>query len=205
MTTTAAEMVGAANAQIGHVSPKEASDEVASGKAVLLDVREPVQWEQHIAGSVQVPRGLLEFVADPASPKHNAALDPAGRVIVYCGSAREARSRGSRSRHWVTSTLPTSTAGSQPGKKPAYQPTNTTLTSRGRLAVTAATIAAAGVADPGCCGDSSCIVRPRVCNDDDWRAAGSRNSENGARCRGRTSLSAFTQMPTRSRQVTTSS
>ena len=86
MITTAAEMVGAANAQIEHVSPKEASDEVASGMAVLLDVREPVEWEQHIAGSVQVPRGLLEFVADPASPKHNSALDPAGRVIVYCRS-----------------------------------------------------------------------------------------------------------------------
>ena len=80
--TTAAEMVGDANAQIEHVSPKEASDEVASGTAVLLDVREPVEWEQHIKGAVQVPRGLLEFVADPASPKHNPELDPAGRVIV---------------------------------------------------------------------------------------------------------------------------
>ena len=37
MTTTAAQMVGEANAQIEHVSPKDASDEVASGKAVLLD------------------------------------------------------------------------------------------------------------------------------------------------------------------------
>ena len=90
MTTTAAEMVGEANAQIGHVSPMEASDEVASGKAVMLDVREPVEWEQHIKGAVQVPRGLLEFVADPASPKHNAELDPAGRVIVYCRSGTRA-------------------------------------------------------------------------------------------------------------------
>ena len=90
MTTTAAEMVGEANAQIGHVSPMDASDEVASGKAVMLDVREPVEWEQHIKGAVQVPRGLLEFVADPASPKHNAELDPAGRVIVYCRSGTRA-------------------------------------------------------------------------------------------------------------------
>jgi rhodanese-related sulfurtransferase len=90
MTTTAAEMVGEANAQIEHVSPMEASDEVASGKAVMLDVREPVEWEQHIKGAVQVPRGLLEFVADPASPKHNAELDPAGRVIVYCRSGTRA-------------------------------------------------------------------------------------------------------------------
>ena len=90
MTTTAAEMVGKANAQIEHVSPKEASDEVASGNAVLLDVREPVEWEQHIKGAIQVPRGLIEFVADPGSPKHKAELDPSRRVIVYCRSGTRA-------------------------------------------------------------------------------------------------------------------
>jgi rhodanese-related sulfurtransferase len=90
MTKTAAEMVGEANAQIEHVSPKEAADAVASGNAVLLDVREPVEWEQHIGGSVQVPRGLLEFVADPASPRHKPELDPSGRVIVYCRSGTRA-------------------------------------------------------------------------------------------------------------------
>jgi rhodanese-related sulfurtransferase len=90
MTTTAAEMVGEANAQIEHVSPQEASDEVASGKAVLLDVREPVEWEQHIKGSVQVPRGLLEFAADPQSPRHKPELAPTRRVIVYCRSGTRA-------------------------------------------------------------------------------------------------------------------
>ena len=90
MTKTAAAMVGEANAQIEHVSPTEASDEATTGNAVLLDVREPVEWEQHIKGAVQVPRGLLEFVADPASPRHNAELDPARRVIVYCRSGTRA-------------------------------------------------------------------------------------------------------------------
>ena len=90
MTKTAAEMVGEANAQIDHISPQDASDEVTSGRAVMLDVREPVEWELHIKDAVQVPRGLLEFVADPASPKHNAKLDPAGRVIVYCRSGTRA-------------------------------------------------------------------------------------------------------------------
>ena len=77
-------------AQIENVSPKDASDEAAAGKAVFLDVREPVEWEHHIAGAVQVPRGILEFVADPTSPKHNAELDPARRVIVYCRSGHRA-------------------------------------------------------------------------------------------------------------------
>ena len=79
MTTTAAAMVGEANAQIEHVSPKQAADEVASGKAMLLDIREPVEWEQHIKGAVQVPRGVLEFIADPASPRTTPnSIRPAG-------------------------------------------------------------------------------------------------------------------------------
>ena len=94
MTATAAAMVGEANAQIEHVSPKQAADEVASGKAMLLDIREPVEWERRIKGAVQVPRGVLEFIADPASPRHNAELDPARRVIVYCRSGTRAALAG---------------------------------------------------------------------------------------------------------------
>ena len=90
MSKTVAEMIAEAKAQIESVSPKDAAAEAASGNAVLLDVREPVEWEHHIAGAVQVPRGLLEFVADSASPKHRPELDAAGRVIVYCRSGARA-------------------------------------------------------------------------------------------------------------------
>ena len=86
MSKTVAELVAEAKARVGSVSPKDAAAEAAAGKAVFLDVREPVEWEHHIAGAVQVPRGLLEFIADPTSPKHKPELDPAGRVIVYCRS-----------------------------------------------------------------------------------------------------------------------
>jgi len=90
VSKTVAELVAAAKAQVENVSPKDAAAEATSGAAVLLDVREPVEWEHHIAGAVQVPRGLLEFVADPTSPKHKPELDPAGRVIVYCRSGSRA-------------------------------------------------------------------------------------------------------------------
>ena len=90
MTKTLAEMMGEAKAQIPGVSPKDAAAELASGAAVFLDVREPVEWERHIDGSVQVPRGLLEFAADPASPRHHEALERTRRVIVYCRSGARA-------------------------------------------------------------------------------------------------------------------
>jgi rhodanese-related sulfurtransferase len=86
MTTTAAQMLVEANAEVESVAPKDAFDETASGEVVVLDVREPVEWERHIKGAVQVPRGLLEFAADPASPRHKPELDPSRRVIVYCRS-----------------------------------------------------------------------------------------------------------------------
>jgi rhodanese-related sulfurtransferase len=90
MPRTVTELVAEAKAQVESVSPQQAAAEVAAGKAVFLDVREPVEWEHHIEGAVQVPRGLLEFAADPASLKHRAELDPAGRVIVYCRSGARA-------------------------------------------------------------------------------------------------------------------
>ena len=92
MSKTVAEMVGEARARVETVSPKDAAVEGVSDGVVFLDVREPVEWEHHIEGAVQVPRGLLEFAADPASPKHKPELDPAGRVIVYCRSGVTRRS-----------------------------------------------------------------------------------------------------------------
>jgi rhodanese-related sulfurtransferase len=53
MTKTAMEMITAAKAEVGAVSPKDAAAELASGKAVLLDVREAEEWRHgHIDGSV---------------------------------------------------------------------------------------------------------------------------------------------------------
>jgi rhodanese-related sulfurtransferase len=58
---------------------------------LLVDVREPEEWQHgHIDGSVPAPRGLLEFFADPASPRHKQALDPSRRMIVVCASGARA-------------------------------------------------------------------------------------------------------------------
>jgi rhodanese-related sulfurtransferase len=86
MTKTAMQMIGEARAQVGMVEPKKAADELGAG-AVFVDVREPEEWQHgHIDRSVAAPRGLLEFFADPTSPRHNQALDPGRRVIVVCAS-----------------------------------------------------------------------------------------------------------------------
>ena len=90
MTKTAMQMIGEARAQVGMVAPKKAADEMDAG-AVFVDVREPEEWQHgHIDGSVAAPRGLLEFFADPASPRHKDQLDPGHRVIVVCASGARA-------------------------------------------------------------------------------------------------------------------
>ncbi len=86
MAKTARQMVLEANALIPAVTPQDAFERLTAGSAVVLDVREPTEWETHIPGCLQIPRGILEAKADPTSPRHDPALDPDRQVIVYCRS-----------------------------------------------------------------------------------------------------------------------
>jgi rhodanese-related sulfurtransferase len=91
MTMSAMQMLMEAKAEVDSVAPAEAATQVSAGQAVLLDVREPEEWQHgHIDGSVAAPRGLLEFLADPASPRHKSGLDPSRRVVVVCASGTRA-------------------------------------------------------------------------------------------------------------------
>jgi rhodanese-related sulfurtransferase len=91
MTMSAMQMLMEAKARVASVTPHEAAAQVAAGEAVLLDVREGEEWQHgHIDGSLAAPRGLLEFLADPASPRHKSDLDPTRRVIVVCASGTRA-------------------------------------------------------------------------------------------------------------------
>ena len=58
------------------------------GDVLLVDVREPGERADHgvIAEAVHIPRGMLEFCADPASPAHHPELRPDRRVILHCAS-----------------------------------------------------------------------------------------------------------------------
>lgn len=86
MPKTARQMVLEATARVPAITPQEAHQRLDRGEAVLLDVREPTEWETHIRGCLQIPRGILEAKADPTSPRHEPALDPSRQVIVYCRS-----------------------------------------------------------------------------------------------------------------------
>ena len=85
---TVAEMIEQARGAVEHLTPEQVADEIAQGKAVLVDLRDSTERADNgaIAGSVHAARGMLEFYADPASAYHRPELDPSRRTILYCAS-----------------------------------------------------------------------------------------------------------------------
>ena len=88
MPTSVKEMIEAADAVVPRVPPAVAADMIAKGEVLVVDVRDPGEVEKSgkVAGAVNVPRGMLEFRADPASPYHDKNFDKDKAVIVYCAS-----------------------------------------------------------------------------------------------------------------------
>lgn len=87
MPATLAQMLQAANASVPKISVADAKARIADG-ALLLDVRDAPELQ--MAGRADqahhVPRGMLEFRADPDSPFHDPELRPDRPVILYCAS-----------------------------------------------------------------------------------------------------------------------
>jgi rhodanese-related sulfurtransferase len=85
---TVQQMIAEANAAVPGISPDEAKGLVGRSDVVFLDVREPneVAASGKVPGALAIPRGLVEFRADPTSPMHDAAFDRAKTVVAYCAS-----------------------------------------------------------------------------------------------------------------------
>ena len=80
------EMLAAAKAAVREIEPVEAEREIAAGNAVVLDVREPDEYEQGaLPDAVHIPRGTLETSVEGRIP------DKSSHVVVYCaGGTRSA-------------------------------------------------------------------------------------------------------------------
>ena len=77
-----------AEAAVPRIGPDEAKALVGRADVLFLDVREPpeVATSGKVPGALAVPRGLVEFRADPASPMHDKAFDRAKTIVTYCAS-----------------------------------------------------------------------------------------------------------------------
>ncbi len=81
-------MLAEATAVIESVSVQDLAYLMEDPDVTLVDVRETVERENDgvIPGSIHVPRGLLEFKANPESPAYDNELVPDDRLILYCGT-----------------------------------------------------------------------------------------------------------------------
>ncbi|MBO0766219.1 MAG: rhodanese-like domain-containing protein, partial [Hyphomicrobiaceae bacterium] len=79
MPTSVKQMIAEANAIVPRITPSQAKHLIDQGTAAVVDVRDgsEVAITGIVAGALHIPRGMLEFRADPESPAHNKALDKA--------------------------------------------------------------------------------------------------------------------------------
>ena len=95
MAANVKDLVAAAHQVVPGISAEDARQKMESG-ALLLDVREPNELEASgtAQGAHHVPRGLLEFRADPESPLHDPALTPDRPVVLFCAAGGRAALAG---------------------------------------------------------------------------------------------------------------
>jgi rhodanese-related sulfurtransferase len=84
------EWVADARARIEGLSNEQLEQERGTGDALLVDVRDVRErWrEGSIPGARSVPRGMLEFWADPEADYYKDFMDPQRRTIVFCAAGQ---------------------------------------------------------------------------------------------------------------------
>lgn len=95
MPLTLKELLDAANAVVERIDGEKAQQLVAQG-ALLLDIRDAPELEKagRAIGAHHIPRGMLEFRADPASPYHDPEMRPDRPVVLHCASGGRAALAG---------------------------------------------------------------------------------------------------------------
>lgn len=80
------DMVADARTRISGLSKEEMQRELDAGDALIIDIRDVRErWrEGTIPGAKHIPRGMLEFWADPQSEYYKKFMNPEKRTIVYC-------------------------------------------------------------------------------------------------------------------------
>ena len=87
-TKSAKDLVTEANRNIETLSGAEAVKLMGNPNVVFVDIRESEELQKTgtLEGAVHVPRGFLEFQADPTSPTHKPELGGGKKLVLYCGS-----------------------------------------------------------------------------------------------------------------------
>ncbi|WP_299988952.1 rhodanese-like domain-containing protein [uncultured Ruegeria sp.] len=95
MSLTVKDMMQAANAVVERINASRARELLRQG-ALLLDLRDAPELERtgRALGSHHIPRGMLEFRADPELPSHDPELRNDRVIILHCASGGRAALAG---------------------------------------------------------------------------------------------------------------
>lgn len=94
---TAQDYLDAANADVPKMAAADAIAKHAAGQGVFIDVRDSAGISESgtIKGAHRIPRGMLEFRADPAvEAMYNPVFQKDAEIYLICGAGGQAALAG---------------------------------------------------------------------------------------------------------------
>ena len=84
----AGQFLGEANAIVPKMSLEDAMSLLDESKAIVIDVRDGKEIDETgtVKGALCIPRGMMEFVADPSTPFYNEAITDDKEILLICGA-----------------------------------------------------------------------------------------------------------------------
>ena len=85
-----------ANAIVPRIGAEDAISKYDEGNGVFIDVRDSgdIAKSGTIKGALRIPRGFMEFAADPDMQFHNPALQKDANIYLVCGAGGQAALAG---------------------------------------------------------------------------------------------------------------
>ena len=85
---TASSELEAANKIVPKIDVTEGIEKHRDGRSVFIDVRDGLEISKSgtIKGALRIPRGFIEFAADPNTPHHNNALQKDADIVLVYGA-----------------------------------------------------------------------------------------------------------------------
>ena len=93
---TAKDFLDEATAAVKRIPAADVIGKHAAGEGLFIDVRDSAAIAKtgSIAGATRIPRGFIEFAADPATPYFNPALQKDAEIYLVCGAGGQAALTG---------------------------------------------------------------------------------------------------------------
>lgn len=93
---SAKDYLSDANAVVPKIDASAGIAKHAAGASVFIDVRDSndIAKSGTIKGALRIPRGFLEFAADPDMQFHNPALEKNADIVLVCGAGGQAALAG---------------------------------------------------------------------------------------------------------------